>query len=196
MKQKYRQTPSQTIGPFFAHGLTAEQYRYHFSSIALPTIADATVEGEHLMITGRVFDGEGNPAMDAMLEFWQCDAHGKYTEKEQNPHAPGFRGFGRVGTGSREDCSFELHTIKPGSIDGQAPHIQVILFMRGVLNHQYTRIYFSDEETLNAQDPVLNSVPEERRSTLIAKREEAGGRIIYCFDIHMQGEKETVFFDI
>lgn len=196
MDIKYRQTPSQTIGPFFAHGLTAEQYRYNYSSIAQPVIADASAEGEHIIIKGKVFDGEGNAVNDAMLEFWQCDANGKYSSQEQHPHSMGFRGFGRVGTGTSEDYSFTVKTVKPGAKQGQAPHIDVIVFMRGALNHQYTRIYFSDETQLNEQDPILNLVQDERRDTLIAKREEKQGILIYHFDIHAQGEKETVFFDV
>ena len=193
---KFRQTPSQTIGPFFAHGLTPEQYRYRFTSIAHPIIAGASATGEQILITGKVYDGAGNAVNDAMLEFWQCDAEGNYAEKEQNPDEKGFRGFGRVGTGTREDLSFEVNTIKPGSIDGQAPHINVIIFMRGALNHQYTRIYFSDEAALNETDRTLSLVPASRKQTLIAHRTEEQGRIIYTFDVQMQGEKETVFFDV
>lgn len=192
----HKQTPSQTIGPFFAHGLTAEQYRYHYTSIAHPVIADSSVPGEHIMILGRVFDGEGNSCVDAMLECWQCDAEGRYSDRQQDPKAMGFKGFGRVGTGMNERHQYEIYTIKPASIDGQAPHINLTLFMRGMLNHQFTRIYFSDEVSLNAQDKLLNLVPEDRRQTLIAQRREVKGATVYEFDIHMQGEKETVFFDL
>lgn len=193
---KYKQTPSQTIGPFFAHGLTPEQYRYSFTSIAQSNMVDSTVEGEHVIIRGKVFDGEGNAVNDAMLEFWQCNEKGLYVQEEQKPHQAGFMGFARTGTGTREDYSFEVKTIKPASIHGQAPHINVIVFMRGALNHQYTRIYFSDEETLNEHDPILRLVPKDRRRTLFASREEKNGMTIYHFDIHMQGENETVFFDV
>lgn len=192
---KYKQTPSQTIGPFFAHGLTPEQYRYNFTSIAHPVIADTTAEGTQILLTGRVFDGNGDSAVDAMLEFWQCDANGNYAQKEQDPNGTGFKGFGRVGTGMNAQHLYEVRTIKPQALQGQAPHINVILFMRGMLNHQFTRIYFPEEEALNEQDPILNLVPMARRHTLIAKREEKEGVILYRFDIHLQGEMETVFFD-
>jgi protocatechuate 3,4-dioxygenase, alpha subunit len=105
-----------------------------------------------------------------------------------------FSGFGRQGTGTDPDNRFIFETIKPGPVDAeQAPHISVIVFMRGLLTHAYTRVYFSDETEANARDPVLNSVPEDRRQTLIATREADG---TYRFDIHMQGDAETVFFDV
>ncbi|PHN01915.1 protocatechuate 3,4-dioxygenase subunit alpha [Flavilitoribacter nigricans] len=193
---KYKQTPSQTIGPFFAHGLTAEQYRYNYTSIAHPVVADHSVPGEQIIVQGRVFDGAGNSCTDAMLECWQCDAEGRYSDRQQDPKAGGFKGFGRVGTGMNEAGRYEIRTIKPASIYGQAPHINVTLFMRGMLNHQFTRIYFSDEEDLNARDKMLNLVPEDRRQTLIARRLEIAGATVYEFNIYVQGEQETVFFDL
>ncbi|MCL4157099.1 UNVERIFIED_CONTAM: hypothetical protein GTU68_064170 [Idotea baltica] len=194
--KKYKQTPSQTIGPFFAHGLTPEQYHYDFNSIVSPVIADALAKGEHIIIKGNVFDGSGNTVLDAMLEFWHCDAKGKYLQKEQDPKGSGFKGFGRVGTGMNKHHIYEVKTIKPKGIKGEAPFINVTLFMRGMLNHQFTRIYFSDEKELNATDSVLNLVPKSRRKTLVAKRRELAGLVIYEFDIHVQGKKETVFFDL
>jgi protocatechuate 3,4-dioxygenase alpha subunit len=105
-------------------------------------------------------------------------------------------GFGRTGTGTSADASFQIDTVKPGAVgEGQAPHINVVVLMRGMLTHAFTCIYFSDEEELNAVDPALASVPENRRATLIAKRDEASPGT-YRFDIRMQGERETVFFDI
>lgn len=193
MRQK--QTPSQTIGPFFAHGLTPQQYRYNYTSIAHPVMADASVPGEQILLIGQVYDGAGNSCMDAMLEFWQCDARGKYPKQQQDPRAMGFKGFGRVGTGTNQRHQYELRTIKPGALAGQAPHINVTLFMRGMLNHMFTRIYFSDEAGLNAEDRFLNLVPADRRSTLIAKRLEGAGNAVYEFNIYVQGERETVFFD-
>ncbi|MFK7776256.1 MAG: protocatechuate 3,4-dioxygenase subunit alpha [Saprospiraceae bacterium] len=194
--KKYKQTPSQTIGPFFAHGLTPEQYRYNFTSIAHPVIADSAAKGEQIIIKGNVFDGDGNTVVDALLEFWQCDTKGKYSREEQNPNETGFKGFGRVGTGMNDQHLYEVKTIKPKGIKGEAPFINVTVFMRGMLNHQFTRIYFSDEKALNAKDSILNLVPKSRRNTLIAKRKEVGGLVIYHFDIHIQGKKETVFFDL
>lgn len=189
------QTPSSTVGPFFAYGLTPRQYGYPLPSIAGSVIADETVEGERIRIVGRVLDGAGAPIPDALVELWQADAGGRY------PAAPGtnaaFRGFGRCGTGTDPHSRFVFETVKPGPTeDGQAPHASLILFMRGLLSHAYTRLYFSDEAEANARDPVLARVPAERRATLIAAREETGAGIVYRFDIHMQGDRETVFFDV
>jgi protocatechuate 3,4-dioxygenase alpha subunit len=189
------QTPSQTAGPFFAYALTPEQYGYAFASIASGRMADESVAGERIRIIGQVLDGEGEPVADALIEIWQADAQGRYTGPRPGRNE-GFSGFGRQGTGSDPENRFIFDTVKPGPVDAdQAPHVSVMVFMRGLLTHAYTRMYFSDEAQANARDPVLNSVPETRRSTLIAKRQEDGGAI-YRFDIRMQGENETVFLDV
>ncbi|MGD9944911.1 MAG: protocatechuate 3,4-dioxygenase subunit alpha, partial [Burkholderiaceae bacterium] len=109
----------------------------------------------------------------------------------------GFRGFGRFGTGTLPGNRYEFQTIKPGSIGpDQAPYINVIVTMRGMLLHAFTRIYFDDEQAANAADPVLSAVPAERRPTLLARRQATPGGAVYTFDIHMQGPQETVFFDV
>lgn len=195
---KLQQTPSQTVGPYFAYGLTAVQYGYPHTSIAGGTLTTADTEGDRITIIGRVLDGEGQPVSDAMIEIWQADAKGRYAHPAdpRGPNAP-FKGFGRFGTGTDPESRFLFHTIKPGAADGrQAPHINVIVFMRGLLTHAYTRIYFADEAAANAKDPVLAAVPAERRRTLIAERAETPEGVVYRFDIHMQGDAETVFFDI
>jgi protocatechuate 3,4-dioxygenase alpha subunit len=135
-----------------------------------------------------------------MLEIWQADAQGRFADPQDKRALPNaaFRGFGRCGTDPNGDYAFD--TIKPGSVpdpDGraQAPHILLAIFARGMLLHNYTRIYF-DGETANAADPVMALVPADRRSTLIAKREPGNGSAIYRFDIRLQGDNETVFFDI
>lgn len=195
-----KQTPSMTIGPFFAYGLTPEQYGYPFASIATGHMADEAPAGElgageRIRIIGRVLDGAGAAIADALIEIWQANAEGRYRGAREPGSNAGFVGFGRQGTGTDPDHRFIFETVKPGAVDAeQAPHISVILFMRGLLVHAYTRIYFSDEAEANARDPVLNSVPEERRATLIAERQEDGAT--YRFDIRMQGENETVFFDV
>lgn len=191
-----RQTPSQTVGPYFAFGLVAPQYGYPHTGIASDRLADDGVPGEAIRIEGRVLDGNGAPVDDAMIEIWQADAEGRYAHPaDPRGSNSGFRGFGRVGTGADPESRFVFHTIKPGRVDGvQAPHITVVVFMRGMLSHAFTRIYFSDEAPANATDPVLASVPETRRHTLIAARDEAVA--LYRFDIRMQGENETVFFDV
>ena len=182
-------TPSQTVGPFFAYGITAEQYGYGYTQIASnKLIKDEKVEGDRIQITGRVIDGAGDPIPDAVIEIWQGDNAGSYSN-------PSFRGFGRVGTGTSPDNSFEVETIKPGSIGNEARHINVIVLMRGLLTHAFTRIYFSDEVEANQRDPVLNSIAIGRRKTLIAQKVQDSDTLRYRFDIYMQGDNETVFFE-
>lgn len=191
------QTPSQTVGPYFAYGLTPEQYGYDWHSLFTAVIAEPRVPGEHIRIVGRVLDGEDRPVDDAMVELSQVDARGRRVASRAEALAGGFHGFGRAGTGTAADHSFEFHTVKPGAIgDDQAPHIDVIVTMRGLLSHAFTRIYFDDLAQANAGDPVLAAVAPERRATLIARREEQPGGVVYRFDIRMQGPLETVFFDL
>lgn len=193
-----KQTPSQTVGPFFAYGLTPGQYGYDFTDFVSNRLAAPETDGEHIRIEGRVLDGEGIPVPDAMIEIWQADAQGRYAHTtDPNGSNTDFGGFGRVGTGTDPENRFIFETIKPGSADaGQAPHLNVIVFMRGLLTHAYTRIYFGDETEANAADSVLQSVEEGRRRTLIAERADGPDGPIYRLDIHMQGAKETVFFDV
>jgi protocatechuate 3,4-dioxygenase, alpha subunit len=190
-QQPLGQTPSQTVGPYFAYGLLPEQYGYAFSSIAVPDMADETTPGERIIIEGCIFDGEGNAITDAMIEILQADASGHYS---QQPRATGrFNGFGRCGTGLIEEGFFRFRTVKPAASSAdEAPHINVIVFMRGIMLHVFTRLYFDGDER-NGTDPVLSQVPINRQRTLLARQIEPG---IWRFDIHMQGEDETVFFDI
>jgi protocatechuate 3,4-dioxygenase alpha subunit len=169
------ETPSQTVGPFFSIGLPWEEG---------PFAADPRAPGA-IRVTGVVYDGEGEAVPDALVETWQADP------PQQDG---GFRGFARCGH-EEGDGSYELVTFKPAPVPGpggrpQAPHLAVSVFARGMLNRCVTRIYFADEESANAADPILERVPEERRATLIAA--PAGDR--YRFDIHLQGPRETVFF--
>ena len=196
------QTPSQTVGPYFAYGLTPEQYGYPLTSIASADLRTPDVEGERIRLEGRVLDGAGESVNDAMIEIWQADPQGRYAPPAGTRGNVAFPNrtvgvFGRCGTGTDAEHRFVFDSLKPGAVDEvQAPHINVIVFMRGLLSHLYTRIYFADEAEANAKDPVLNSVPEERRGTLIAGRRDDDGVAVYTFDIHMQGERETVFFDV
>jgi len=192
--KKLRQTPSQTVGPFFAYGLTARQYGYDYSSIIDASLVSDDLEGDRIYITGHVFDGAGTVIPDAMVELCQADGQGRYRIVPIQQKNAGFIGFGRWGTGTTSDHCFRFTTIKPGSVAGQPPHINVILFMRGSLRHLYTRLYFSDET--NDTDALLNSIDATRRQTLIAKRKEVNSTVEYHFDIYMQGERETVFFDV
>ena len=176
--EKKLQTPSQTVGPYFAYGLTPEQYLYDFNSWADSNMVDDPTAENVITIVGKVFDGNGDAISDAMIEIWQND---KKTQR-----------FGRCGTGTDKENRFIFYTTKPESVEDYAPFLTVVVFMRGQLIHSYTRIYFSDEEALNERDEILQSVPAERRHTLIAEKK---GKV-YEFNIHMQGEKETIFFDV
>ena len=187
------QTPSQTVGPFFAYGLTPEQYGYAFRSLAGADLRDPAVTGREIVIEGQVLDGAGTPIPDAMIEIWQADPEGRYAAPRDRGNR-GFTGFGRCGTGYADEGRFHFSTYKPGAVDArQAPHISVVVFMRGLLSHLYTRIYFADETEANARDPLLTSLEPARRETLIAA---PSGLSSYRFDIYMQGERETVFFDV
>lgn len=194
-------TPSQTVGPYFAYGLTPKRsgHNYDWSERITDDLITPDAAGERVRIEGIVYDGDGKPVDDAMIEIWQADAQGRYAHpRDPRMSNASFRGFGRSATDKHGRFSFD--TIKPGPTPGpkgepQAPHLAVTVFMRGLLTHLFTRIYFSDE-TDNARDPVLLLVPAARRDTLIATRETTGEVATYRFDVHMQGDKETVFFDI
>jgi protocatechuate 3,4-dioxygenase alpha subunit len=195
---RLKQTPSQTVGPFFAYGLTPAQYGYPFGALVGAVLVDQDTPGERIRIIGRVLDGAGEPVPDALVEIWQADAEGRYAHPadRRGSNLP-FKGFGRCGTGTDPENRFAFETIKPGALgDGQAPHVNVVLFMRGMLCHVYTRIYFEDEAAANARDPVLASVDEARRPTLIAARQATPAGTVYRIDLRMQGPDETVFFDV
>ena len=185
---------SQTVGPYVAIG---------FKPMEIRDIAPLGVAGERISVSGRVFDGDHKPITDGVVETWQADGEGRYHSTEGAAGANGssaanrFRGFGRILTDGK-DGSFRFTTIKPGRVASpaggqQAPHIVVTVFMRGLLKHLQTRLYFPDDPA-NAQDLVLSQVPESRRGTLIARREADGGAS-YLWDIVVQGQDETVFFD-
>lgn len=204
---QFKESPSQTAGPYVHIGLIPHQagfdiFQKNFSNVL---VAPDTA-GERIRIEGRIFDGSGSSARDIMVEIWQANAAGRYNHpadrQEDKPTDPTFRGWGRTGT-DFETGLYTFETIKPGAVIGRkghrpmAPHVNVWLAARGINIGLSTRMYFSDEAEANARDPVLNIVePQERRDTLIAQREERGGEIVYVFDIHLQGERETVFFDI
>ncbi|MGY1810417.1 protocatechuate 3,4-dioxygenase subunit alpha [Blastococcus sp. SYSU D00669] len=180
-------TPSATVGPYLAIGLT------------WPDGVFAATEGTPggFWIRGRVFDGAGDVVPDAMVETWQADPDGRFASPEDPRGAsayPGFRGYARAQTISG---GFEVFTLKPGRVpDGegglQAPHVDVSVFARGLLDRVVTRIYFADEAEANAEDVVLRGLPEERRRTLVAEPTGDG----YRFDVHLQGDDETVFFAV
>jgi protocatechuate 3,4-dioxygenase, alpha subunit len=183
-------TPSQTIGPFFHFALLQEGQ----SELVTPDHPSA------ILIEGTIHDGAGEVVPDAMVEIWQADGAGRYAhtedDRENPPSEEGFSGFGRCATGA--DGKFAFVTIKPGSVPGpdgrvQAPHISVSVFARGLLKHLATRIYFPDEEEANAGDPVLALIDDpDLRSTLVARAVDGGLR----FDIYLQGDRQTAFFDV
>lgn len=186
-----RMTGSQTVGPFFKIGL-AWLYR--------TDIGGEARSAERVQIRGKVYDGDGVPVPDAVVEIWQADTQGRYaTGPEGQAIADAeFMGFGRIPTDAQG--GFELRTVKPGRVEHpsgqlQAPHLSVIVFMRGLLKPVHTRLYFPDEPS-NASDPVLAAVPEARRSTLIARKGAAGNRNenVLEWDVRLQGDHETVCF--
>lgn len=182
-----KQTGSQTVGPYFRIGLIYGKSQNN--------LVQEKTRGERIKITGQVLDGDGRSIPDALVEIWQPDAGGIYNHPSDPLHEqadPHFRGFGRAE--NRNEGIYEFKTIKPGSRDGQAPYISVRVFARGMLIHAITRIYFADEPA-NTGDPVLNSIAADRRATLIAACEESSELPTYHFDIHMQGDNETVFFN-
>jgi protocatechuate 3,4-dioxygenase alpha subunit len=186
-------TPSQTVGPYFGMRLPFPGGPY-----VVPEGTPGAVT-----VFGRLLDGAGDPVPDGMVETWQADPAGRFAHPD-DPRGPvpegdlGFRGFGRCATG--HDGTWKIVTLKPGALpfgDGraEAPHLDVSVFARGALDRSVTRVYFPDEAAANAADPVLNLVPEERRRTLVA-RAVAGEPGLLRFDIRLQGDGETVFFDL
>ncbi len=184
-------TPSQTVGPYFAMRLPWPEG---------PFVVPEGTPGA-ITIVGRLYDGAGDVIPDGLIETWQADPNGRFAHPD-DPRGPvpvgyhAFRGFGRCETAI--DGSFRIVTLKPGALpfgDGrtEAPHIDVSVFSRGMLDRSVTRIYFPDEAAANEADPVLQSVPADRRATLIAV---PAGDGVLRFDIHMQGDRETVFFDL
>ena len=200
-------TPSQTVGPFFAYGLTPKgrcewdpNGSYSWKNTVESNLVTPDVTGTRIRIEGTVLDGDGKPINDAMIEIWQADAQGRYATPGANRTIPNskFKGFGRSATDKAGVFAFD--TIKPGAVPGpkgkaQAPHIVVCIFSRGMLRQIYTRLYFPDEAA-NAADPILNMVPEDRRGTLIAHKQAGTEPPLYRFDIRVQGDNETVFFEI
>ena len=186
-------TPSQTVGPF-----------YHYA-LDRPAWADLTADGasgEKIHIEGRILDGDRVPVFDAFLEIWQANEAGKYAHPEDRQDKPldvRFRGFGRVGTDA--EGRFRFTTIRPGRVPGrgntlQAPHINIAIFGRGLLKQLATRLYFADQAEANESDPVLSAIEDSAaRKTLLAMK-VAGAIPTYRFDIVLQGDGETVFFEI
>jgi protocatechuate 3,4-dioxygenase alpha subunit len=185
-------TPSQTVGPYFHLGLTGHR--------AVGCIAASSAKGEPVHLVFTVRDGDGKPVNDAMIEVWQANADGKYHHPEDTqPKAldASCPGFGRMGTDENGICKFD--TIKPGRVPGfgdklQAPHLVVSVFARGLLKRLATRVYFGGDPA-NDEDSVLKMVPTDRRSTLMAQRDPSHPAT-WHFEVHLCGDRETVFFDV
>ena len=204
-----RETASQTAGPYVHIGLAPQAAGFDiFANNFGNVLVDAQTKGERIRIEGRVFDGIGTVLKDVLIEIWQANAAGKYAhpgdrqpKKKIDPH---FRGWGRAAT-DFDTGVYSFETIKPGVVEGRngrfmAPHVNAWIVARGINIGLNTRIYFSDEAEANAGDAVLNLIEwEQRRKTLVAERQSKkakDGAAVYRFDIRLQGEDETVFFDV
>ena len=203
--QELHETPSQTGGPYVHIGLLPQQANIKvFENNFNNQLVQENTLGERIRLEGQVFDGLGLPLRDVLIEIWQADANGVYpstADIQDKVVDPNFLGWGRTGA-DFETGFWSFNTIKPGAVPGrkgttQAPHIALIIFARGINIGLNTRVYFEDEAEANAQDPVLKGIEwAPRRQTLIAKREQRDGEVVYRFDIRIQGENETVFLDI
>lgn len=188
------QTPSQTVGPYFAMRIAEDGDN---------VLADDDTPGDRIRIEGRVLDGDRTPIEDALIELWQANAAGRYRHphdvRTDIPLDDRFTGFGRART-DHDTGAYWFETVKPGPVPGpdggpQAPHLNLVVQGRGMLLPTFTRVYFPDEADANATDAVLAAVPSGRRGTLVARSEHGGDRVTYRFDIVYQGDDETVFFD-
>lgn len=193
MSERLGQTPSQTVGPYFAMRIAGE------GENVLPVPEGA----ERIVITGKILDADGDHVEDALVETWQANPEGRYNHPDDQRDlsmSEGFTGFARAKS-DFETGEYRVETVKPGPVpdpegEPQAPHISMIIQARGMLNPVFTRIYFSDEPEANAHDLVMRRVPAERRDTLVAERVEGSDPTEYRFDVKLQGDNETVFFDV
>lgn len=201
-----RETASQTAGPYVHIGLAPSAAGFDiFENNFTNVLTTSATLGERIVIEGRVIDGSGTPVRDVLLEIWQANAQGRYAHPADGQTGkaldPAFRGWGRA-CSDFQDGIWRFETIKPGSVTGRdgvpmAPHVNLWIVARGINLGLHTRMYFGDEATANAADPVLSQIEwEVRRRTLIAAREQREGITVYRFDIHLQGADETVFFDV
>ena len=198
-----KETPSQTAGPYVHIGLAPGAAGFDIYDQELGwDIAGPNAKGERIRVEGIVIDGTGSPIKDVMLEAWQANSEGNYAHPDGGGDVEdGFRGWGRVIT-DFETGEWGFDTVKPGrtrgrNVGSQAPHINLWIVARGINTGLNTRLYFDDEAEANAVDPVLNIIEwERRRATLLAKRSERASQVVYRFEIRLQGQDETVFFDI
>lgn len=197
-----KETPSQTAGPYVHIGLAPGAAGFDIYNEELgQDLLGPNAKGERIRVEGSVIDGTGSPIKDVLLEIWQANSEGNYAHPESGPVEEGFRGWGRI-ISDFESGEWGFNTVKPGKVKGRsgelmAPHINFWIVARGINLGLSTRMYFDDEDEANQADPVINLIEwENRRSTIIAKRSEFDGKILYRFDIRIQGKDETVFFDV
>lgn len=201
-----KETASQTAGPYVHIGLSPHQAGFDiFQNNFDNSLVGASTPGTHIIIEGRVIDGSGHAVRDALLEIWQANADGRYNHPGDRQKTgaidPNFRGWGRACT-DFESGVYRFFTVKPGCVAGRsgrvmAPHVSFWLVSRGINMGLNTRMYFADEQEANEKDPVLGGIElKKRRDTLIAQPSQRDGKTVYTFDIVLQGEDETVFFDI
>jgi protocatechuate 3,4-dioxygenase alpha subunit len=206
MRDFLPETASQTAGPYVHIGLAPHAagfdiFENNFSHI----LTNSHTKGERVTIEGRVIDGSGTPVRDVLLEIWQANAAGRYShpadQQQEKALDPDFRDWGRS-CSDFDSGVWRFETIKPGPVVGRdgrimAPHVNLWIVARGINIGLNTRMYFDDEADANSRDPVLNLIEwEVRRATLIGKRQQRGDEVVYQFDIRLQGENETVFFDL
>ena len=206
MKDYLAETASQTAGPYVHIGLAPQAAGFNiFEKNFSHVLTNSHTQGERIIVEGRVFDGSGTPVRDVLLEVWQANAAGRYnhpadqqTDKKLDDDS---RGWGRT-CSDFDSGVWRFDTIKPGAVTGRdgrmmAPHLNLWIVARGINIGLNTRMYFSDEQAANETDPVLNLIEwEVRRKTLIGKREQRGDEVVYTFDVYLQGDRETVFFDL
>ena len=199
------ETASQTAGPYLHIGMMPSA-----GGIDIPwakgwnILAKPGAQGQRIRLEGVIFDGTGTLVRDAQVEIWQANAHGRYDhpdDRQAKPLDEAFHGFGRAVADFKTGVWW-FDTVKPGPVEGRhgtvmAPHVNVAIFARGINIHLNTRIYFADEAEANAKDPVMRLIEQEkRRETLLARREEREGQIVYRIEFRLQGDDETVFFDV
>lgn len=199
-----KETPSQTAGPYVHIGLTPNfaEIKGIYPADPGSTMLTPDTKGERIIVSGRIVDGAGAPVADAVVECWQANAEGSYVApmSPASNSAPAFTGWGRQPTSG--EGVFAFQTIKPGPVPGpdsklMAPHVALWIVARGVNIGLQTRLYFGDEAEANAGDFVLNKIQDpRRRATLIARKTSGAAIPTYVLDIYLQGENETVFFDV
>jgi protocatechuate 3,4-dioxygenase alpha subunit len=200
-----KETASQTAGPYVHIGLAPRQAGFDiFDNNFSNVLVSPETMGERIAIEGYVIDGSGTYVKDALIEIWQANAAGRYNhpaDRQDRPIDPAFRGWGRTST-DFDEGRYRFETIRPGKVPDargreMAPHILFWIVSRGINIGLWTRMYFSDEADANANDPILNGIEwVVRRKTLVAEKSVRDGQTVYRFDIRLQGDNETVFFDI